>query len=87
MTDKEKAFIEMAQKFKNTFKSLEGQKVLRHIIWNILGTFRADKETESDMARSNAGMEILNYVGCSDADLMANTITRAVLDVPSITKK
>lgn len=85
--EEEKVFIEMGQKFKNTFKSAEGQKVLMHIVWNILGTFRTDNETEGDISRSNAGVEILNYVSCSDATLTAKTIVRAVLDTPSITIK
>lgn len=89
MTDQEKEeaekFIKMGTKYKNVFASLEGQAVLEHLAFNILGTFRADKTTEADMALSNAGAEILNYVGCSDVKLMSNTIIRAIINVSPIT--
>lgn len=80
MIEEQKAFVKMGTKYKNTFASLEGQDVLEHIVFNILGTFRTDKSTESDMALSNAGAEILNYVACSDANITSKSIIVRVKD-------
>lgn len=86
MTEEEiKKFVEIATKYKNVFSSSEGQDVLIDIVWNKLKTFNTKKATESDMALSNAGAEILNYVACSDVKLTASTIVRAVIKVSPIT--